>query len=288
MENAVANTQQKKTGITTYLTKDAVKQNIMSVVGEKNTTKFISSVISAVQTNPALAECTNSSILSSALLGEALQLSPSPQLGQFYMVPYKNTKTGQSEAQFQLGAKGYKQLAIRSGQYKKIVTSVVKQGELKAFNPITEEYVFEPVMDIAAREKLPVIGYYAAFELNNGFKKEIYWSKEKMVEHAKMYSNGYRNDLKKKTAYTFWSKDFDGMAEKTMIRQLISKWGIMSIEMQKAYEGDMGVIQDDGSVRYIDNEIDAVEMAQEEIAENANTEELEIEDAEFAEAPEFE
>ena len=280
MANAVA-TQKKKTGIATYLANDAVKKNIMSVIGEKNTTKFVSSVVSAVQTNPALAECTNGSILSAALLGEALQLSPSPQLGQFYMVPYKNK--GVSEAQFQLGAKGYKQLAIRSGQYKRIVTSVVKEGELKSCNPITEEYIFEPIMDMATREKLPVIGYYAAFELLNGFKKELYWSKEKMQSHAQRYSNGYRSDLKKGTSYTFWSKDFDGMAEKTMIRQLISKWGIMSIDMQKAFESDMGIVREDGTVEYADNVVDIEAEVKEEIAENANAKELIIDESEVFE-----
>lgn len=281
MANAVATQKQKKTGIATYLANDAVKKNIMSVIGEKNTTKFVSSVVSAVQTNPALAECTNGSILSAALLGEALQLSPSPQLGQFYMVPYKNK--GVSEAQFQLGAKGYKQLAIRSGQYKRIVTSVVKEGELKSFNPITEEYIFEPIMDMATREKLPVIGYYAAFELLNGFKKELYWSKEKMQSHAQRYSNGYRSDLKKGTSYTFWSKDFDGMAEKTMIRQLISKWGIMSIDMQKAFESDMGIVREDGTVEYADNMVDIEAEVKEEIAENANAKELIIDESEVFE-----
>lgn len=265
----------KETGIASYLTGDKVKANIVSVVGEKNSTKFISSIVSAVQTNPELAKCTNTSILSAALLGEALQLSPSPQLGQFYMVPYKNTKTNRSEAQFQLGAKGYKQLAIRSGQYRKLVTSAVKKGELKSFNPITEEIVFEPVTDMKQREMLPVIGYYAMFELVNGFRKEIYWSREKMEEHAKRYSKGYASDLKKHTAYTFWSKDFDGMAEKTMVRQLISKWGIMSIDMQKAFEGDMGVIDESGKITYVDNEAeDPKEVAAEEIRENANAEEF--------------
>lgn len=256
--------------ITSYLTKDAVKNNIVSVVGERNSQKFIASIISAVQANKQLAECTNSSILSAALLGEALQLSPSPQLGQFYIVPYKD------EAQFQLGAKGYKQLAIRSGQYRKIITSVVKKGELKSFNPITEEYEFEPILDVKVREKLPVIGYYAAFELINGFKKEIYWSREKMEEHAKRYSQGYRSDIRSNTKYTFWSKDFDGMAEKTMIRQLISKWGIMSIDMQKAFESDMGVIGPTGTPVYVDNTNDPKELADFEISQNANKEELVI------------
>ena len=86
-DNTQVSTQQRKTGITTYLNNDAVKNNIISVVGEKNSTRFISSVVSAVQVNPTLAQCTNGSILSAALLGEALQLTPSPQLGQYYMVP---------------------------------------------------------------------------------------------------------------------------------------------------------------------------------------------------------
>lgn len=280
----ITNKPQNKVGFATFCANPAVRQNISNVVGEKHTSRFVASVVSAVQTNKALAECTNSSIFSAALLGESLKLSPSPQLGQFYMVPYKDRKTGVAEAQFQLGAKGYKQLAIRSGQYRKIVTSVVKEGELKSFNPITEEYVFEPVTDVSIREKLPVVGYYASFTLVNGFQKEIYWSKEKMVEHAKRYSQGYRSDCQKGTSYTFWSKDFDGMAEKTMIRQLISKWGIMSIDLQKAYESDMGVLNESGEVRYVDNQRDdTTEVAASEIAEKANHEELVVDAEEIVE-----
>lgn len=266
MANEVAT--QRKTGITSYLTREDVKAQITSIIGEKATPTFVSSVISAVQTNPTLAECTNASILSGALLGESLKLSPSPQLGNYYLVPYKDKDKGMV-AQFQMGAKGYKQLAIRSGQYQKIVTSNIKEGELKAYNPITEEFVFEPILDEKVRNALPTVGYYAMFRLNNGFTKELYWSKEKMEAHAKQYSKGYANDLRKGTAYTFWSKDFDGMAEKTMIRQLISKWGILSIEMQKAFEGDMGVIGDDGNVHYIDNEHDAKEDAINDIEQTA-------------------
>ena len=292
----ITNKPQNKVGFATFCANPAVRQNISNVVGEKHTSRFIASVVSAVQTNKALAECTNSSIFSAALLGESLKLSPSPQLGQFYMVPYKDRKTGVTEAQFQLGAKGYKQLSIRSGQYRKIVTSVVKEGELKSFNPITEEYVFEPVTDVSIREKLPVVGYYASFTLVNGFQKEIYWSKEKMLAHADRYSSAFSLDAKggkyPKVSYqdyldgkypakdewlysSFWYKDFDGMAEKTMIRQLISKWGIMSIDLQKAYESDMGVLNESGEVRYVDNQKDdPTEAAASEIAEKANAEEL--------------
>lgn len=131
---------------------------------------------------------------------------------------------------------------------------------------------------MALREKLPVIGYYASFTLVNGFTKEIYWTKEKMTEHAMRYSQGYRSDVQKKTAYTFWSKDFDGMAEKTMIRQLISKWGIMSIEMERAFQSDMGVLNESGEVKYVDNpQEDIAAQVEEDIKEHANASEIVIE-----------
>ena len=125
--NSLVN-QNKGIGLTAFLTRDAAKKQINSIVGGKNGARFISSIISAVQTTPALQECSNQSILSAALLGEALKLSPSPQLGQFYMVPFDNKKKGYKEAQFQLGYKGYVQLAERSGYYKKINVLAIKQG----------------------------------------------------------------------------------------------------------------------------------------------------------------
>lgn len=267
-----------KVGITGYLSNDRVREQIVNVVGEKNATRFISSVVSAVQTNKALQACTNQSIFSAALLGESLQLTPSPQLGQYYMVPYENTKLRINEAQFQIGYKGYIQLAIRSGQYRKIVVSDVRQGEVGFYNPITEEFGMDPVLDMKKRQALPVIGYYGMFELTNGFRKELYWPREQMEEHAKTYSKGYASDLRKHTSYTFWTKNFDAMAKKTLIRQLISKWGIMSVEMQKAYEADMGVLDEDGTVRYVDNEPDIVADVEAEIAENSNKEEFVIEE----------
>ena len=133
--NSLANRQQK-TGLTAYLTNDAVKNQINNVVGGKNGDRFIASIVSAVQVNSDLQECTNPSILSAALLGESLKLSPSPQLGQYYMVPFRNNKKGCKEAQFQLGYKGYIQLAIRSGQYKKLNVLAIKDGELVRFDPL--------------------------------------------------------------------------------------------------------------------------------------------------------
>lgn len=249
---AVSNSLTKKkgnTGIATYLTQEAVKNQINNVIGGKNGQRFISAVVSAVNNNPALQECTNQSILSGALLGESLQLSPSPQLGQYYLVPFNDRNKGKV-AQFQLGYKGYIQLAIRSGQYKKLNVLAIKEGELVKFDPLNEEIEVRLIEDEEEREKAATTGYYAMFEYVNGFRKAIYWSKAKMEAHALKYSKGYQA----KKGYTFWEKDFDGMAYKTMLRQLISKWGIMSIDMISAIDADMAVINEDGTKRYIDNE----------------------------------
>lgn len=245
--NSLVNRQQK-TGLTAYLTNDAVKNQINNVVGGKNGDRFIASIVSAVQVNSDLQECTNPSILSAALLGESLKLSPSPQLGQYYMVPFRNNKKRCKEAQFQLGYKGYIQLAIRSGQYKKLNVLAIKEGELVRFDPLNEEIEVNLIDDEEVREEAKTIGYYAMFEYTNGFRKAMYWSKKKMEAHALKYSKGYAA----KKGYTFWEKDFDGMAYKTMLRQLISKWGIMSIDMQNAMESDMAVIHEDGTKDYAD------------------------------------
>lgn len=275
VSNSLAKSQQK-TSLTAYLSNDAVKNQINSIVGGKNGTRFISSIISAVNANASLQECTNASILSAALLGESLNLSPSPQLGQYYMVPFKNNNAGVKVAQFQLGYKGYIQLAIRSGQYKKLNVLAIKEGELINFNPLDEEIEVKLIADEAEREKAETIGYYAMFEYTNGFKKAMYWSKEKMKAHAIKYSQGYAADVKKGTKWTFWSKDFDGMAYKTMLRQLISKWGIMSIEMQTALDSDMAVINEDGTKDYVEMDEGMIVEGSAEEMESANAGEGEV------------
>ena len=269
VQNSLAN-RQTKTGLTAYLTQDAVKKQVNSVVGGKNGTRFISSIVSAVQVTPALQECTNPSILSAALLGEALNLSPSPQLGQFYMVPFDNKKKGVKEAQFQLGYKGYVQLAERSGYYKKLNVLAIKEGELVRYDPLNEEIEVNLIEDDVEREETPAMGYYAMFEYENGFRKTLYWSKKKMLAHAEKYSQAFKRNggakslelleqgkIPEKEMWkysSFWFKDFDGMAMKTMLRQLISKWGIMSIDLQTAVDKDMAVIHEDGSAEYVENE----------------------------------
>ncbi|MFA5659050.1 MAG: recombinase RecT [Oscillospiraceae bacterium] len=249
MGNSLAKQSSQKPTFSNYITSDGVKRKINEMIGGKDGQRFITSIISAVSTNPTLSECEQGSILSAAMLGESLKLSPSPQLGQYYMVPFNNSDRGCKVAQFQLGYKGYIQLAIRSGEYKKINVLAIKEGELISFNPLEEEIQVNLIEDEEVREKAETIGYYAMFEFHNGFKKAMYWSKSKMEAHAIKYSKGY----KAKKGYTFWEKDFDGMAYKTMLRQLISKWGIMSIEMQTAIEKDMAVISENGNIDYVDS-----------------------------------
>ena len=208
---------------------------------EKRASRFVSAITSAVATNPALQECDPSTILSGALLGESLGLSPSPQLGQYYLVPYDDRKAGRKVAQFQLGYKGYVQLALRSGYYKRLNVFAVKEGELKRWNPVTEELEIAMIPDEDLREKTATVGYCATFQYTNGFTKTLYWSRSKMEAHATRYSKGYAA----RKGYSFWEKDFDAMAYKTMLRQLISKWGIMSIDLQNAFEQDVIVNDDD-------------------------------------------
>lgn len=221
---------------------------------------FVTAIISAVSTNPDLQECESSSIISAALQGVSLGLAPSTQLGQFYMVPFKNKKEGTTLAKFVPGYKGYIQLAYRSGQYADLDARPVVDGEYKGLDRVTGRPVFEWIEDDAIREQRPVVGYMAYFELINGAKKVIYWSKEKMLNHADRYSPAFSREAVNTPRFSkvsfadyeagnypsgdewkyssFWYKDFDGMAIKTMLRQLITKWGPVSIEMETAIVQD--------------------------------------------------
>ena len=269
MSNLVTN----KPKFSVAIQSDMYKNLINQTLGDKDrATRFIASISSAVATNIALQECDAGTILSGALLGESLNLSPSPQLGQYYLVPFNDSKKGYKVAQFQLGYKGYIQLAIRSGQYKKLNVLAIKKGELIKYDPLNEEIEVKLIDDEEERENAETVGYYAMFEYTNGFRKSLYWSKAKMEKHALKYSKGYSAHK----GYTFWEKDFDGMAFKTMLRQLISKWGIMSIEMQQAVEKDMATINTDGTYEYVENEEETI-IEQEEPKEEITVQTEKIE-----------
>lgn len=271
MNNSLVQKQPSKLSFTDYITNDKVKSRIFKTLDGESGKRFISAITSAVSSNPALQECSPASVINAALLGESLKLSPSPQLGHYYIVPYKkkdrNGNIIDVTGQFQLGYKGYLQLAYRSGCYTRLTVMEVKQGELIRYDPFNE--IFEARYNTDGdRDSLETIGYVASFELKSGLKKVLYWSKDKMLRHADTYSQAFsasnyelfvsgkvaQKDMWKYSS--FWYKDFDGMAKKTMLRQLISKSGIMSIEteaMNIAMEKDMSVIGDDGMPQYVDS-----------------------------------
>lgn len=264
-------------GIASFLATPAIKENIESVVGKEQATQFISDVVACVQNNNTLATCTNKSILSGALLAKSLNLPLTPQLGYAYLVPFDNKKEikledGRSEkrwikeAQFQMGYKGYVQLALRSGRYTKLLATDVRKGEVCEYDPFNDCYMLKAIeleKRTAKDEKgaflIPIIGYYAKFELTNGFIKEMYMPHEDMLDYAKRYSKAYRSDMQKRTSYSFWTTKFEDMAKKTMLRQLLGKWGLLTPEMEKAYTCDMAVIDEDGNPQYVDNQPDDTE-----------------------------
>ena len=280
MNNTLTAQKQK---FSVAISTEAYRNLINNTLGDpERSRRFVASITSAVAVNPALQECTPSTILAGALLGESLNLSPSPQLGQYYLVPFKNKlkdKAGktlwvmdeqgnhvlddngkwiamtETKAQFVLGFKGYIQLAIRSGQYKDIDAIEIKEGEYLGKDPDTGKPRFSFIEDDDERDSRPVIGYLAYFEYLNGFKKSLYWSKTKMMNHADQYSMAFsaqamlkleKGEIPQEEMWkysSFWYKNFDEMAKKTMLRQILSKWGMMSIEMQQAYVHDSQFIQ---------------------------------------------
>ena len=273
-----------------FMSQPAIQKKISDVVQGKDGQRFITSIVSTVSTNPKIAECENFSIFSAALLGESLKLSPSPQLGHYYLVPYKNK--GVAQAQFQLGYKGYIQLAIRSGQYKRINVLPIKEVEFIEWDKFEEKILVNKKLTTAEIENSKTVGYYAEIELVNGFRKAIYWSQEKMLAHADRYSKAFsikdkelldagKIDEKDLWKYSsFWYKDFEEMGCKTMIRQLISKWGVMSIDLQTAYIKDMqaeNIIENTSPVdinmpNFEDNISDFDEPVIEEVAPETTTE----------------
>lgn len=272
MANEIANSKPK---FSVMLQTDKYQKLINNTLGDpKKAQRFIASISSAVGSNPALQECENNSIITGALLGEALNLSPSPQLGQYYLVPYnKKLPDGTiiKEAQFQLGYRGYLTLAMRSGQYKDIDVMEIKEGEFKGRNKETGKFEFEFITNESERSLKETIGYLGYFELLNGFTKKLYISKKDMLAHADTYSKAFNKadyerllagQIPQKDMWkysSFWYKNFDTMAFKTVLRQLISKWGVMSIEMQDAYVRDMAVMKDNGEYDYVDSPSDVFE-----------------------------
>ena len=233
-------------------TKD-VKSRFNIALGEK-APQFMISIINAVASNNRLKYCNPNSIMAAAMVAASIDLPVDSNLGFSALVPYNNI------CQFQMMYKGYIQLAIRTGAYEKMNCAEVYGDELEMYNPITGECIFtvdfSSCKDRKSNDLNKVVGYYAWFRLKSGFVKELYMSKAEITEHAKKYSSAYRKDLYEKTRTSQWSINFDTMAKKTVLKLLLSRWGVLSVNMQRAIEADQKTFDANGNGSYGDNQPD--------------------------------
>lgn len=224
-------------GLIAIVNSDYVKQRFTEVMGERSAA-FLASILNATRTTPALKDCTPQSVISSSMVAATLDLPIDGSLGFSALVPYKNK--GQMEAQFQIMTKGFVQLALRTGQYKVIHVGPVYADEYHGENPITGEVDIRPVVG-GIREKndeSQAVGYVCYFRLVNGYECTRYWSMERILAHGKKYSKSFGNE------YGMWRTNLPAMAAKTVLKNTLSRWGILSTTMQMAVKFDQAVVRD--------------------------------------------
>lgn len=235
--------------VKSYLATVDVKSRLQDMLGRK-APAFMSSIVQIVAGSKQLQQCDPNSIMSAAFVAASFDLPIDPNLGFSAIVPYKG------KAQFQMMYRGFIQLAIRTGQYRSINASEVYADEILSYNPITKEcqFVNEFKSDSfrAQGNQDKIVGYYSYFELVNGFRHQLYMTIEEVENHAKQYSQSYGYDLRENKKSSKWSTDFGAMAIKTVIKLLLSKWGILSIDMQRAISDDQKVYGNEGG-EYVDN-----------------------------------
>lgn len=229
------------------------QEYLTNVLGEKKQT-FVSNMVALVASNKALSECDPSTIMFSCLKATALGLPLDPALSMAWVIPFRDNKSGTTVATFQVGARAWLQLALRTGQYQKINVRDVREGEIVGEDFVSGDIIFKKLDK--DRMQAPLVGYVAMFRLTNGFEKQLYMSVEELEAHAKRYSQTYRK------GYGLWAeKDMKpAMYEKTILKRLLSKWGVLSVELQDAIRSDFAVLGENNSVRYIDNEESAIDM----------------------------
>jgi recombination protein RecT len=242
----------KELSIKQYLAEETVKQRITDLLNDR-ANQFIITVGSITQQNPKLAECEPRSLVGACLTATAMDLPVNQNLGFVYIIPYTDRKSGVTEAQLQFGYRALIQLAMRSGQFQTISASPIYEGQLVGENPLTG-YEF----DFSGEKNDKIIGYAGYFKLLNGFEKILYMTVEELEKHGKKYSQTY------KKGFGLWKDDFDGMATKTVLKLLLSKFAPLSVTMQKAVLSDQAIIRDiDEEPEYIDNKPPSLEEVQE-------------------------
>lgn len=245
---------------------DAIVKRFEQILG-KNASGFIMSVLQIISNEKKLQVAEITSIYNAAAKAAVIKLPLDTNLQYACIVPYKDTKSGITYAQFQMQWKGFVQLAQRTGQYKTINVVDVREGELINEDLLTGDCTFKWEQDYDKRQALNIIGYVSFFELVAGFRKMIFWREEKLRKHAKKYSKTY--DFQDGR----WNTDFEAMCKKTMIKENLSKWGPLSIELSDAIKYDQAVVGDDGKPNYIDNPLTEYEELSDEEAEKIAEEE---------------
>ena len=256
-------TTSKATGLKAFnqaITNPSTQKYLSDVLGERKGS-FVNNITALVANNALLHACDPYTIMFAGMKATALNLPLDNSLGFAYVLPYKDNKRGVTVAQFQLGYKGVKQLALRSGQFAIIPNATdVREGELVSRNRLTGECKFNFVDDEEEREKLPIIGYVSYFKLLNGAESTFYMSLKEMEKHALRYSQTYRSKDPKVKAASKWTTDFGDMAKKTVVKLNLSKNAPLSVEMADAMNADQAVMYQQDEYTYIDNEQQEVDM----------------------------
>lgn len=280
------NEKHEITSFSDYINQPMMIKRISEVVGPDESKQVALAIIQAHSLNPKLKKCDPGSIAVAGLTSATYKLPINSNLGYAYIIPYGN------KAQFQIGYKGIIQLALRTSQYKTINVTTVKENELIKTDRLRGYYEFEFIDDDDERDKLKTVGYLAYFELHSGFRKSLYMSASSMQKHAKKFSKAYQYDLNKHKSSSFWTTDFESQGLKTVLKRLISKWGILSIEMQKAFAHDQSVgtnIEDLEQYEYVDNggDPDPKVYVPDEIIVEATNEFVEATDIDGEDLPDF-
>lgn len=226
------------------------QEYLQAVLGEKKSS-FINNLTALVAGSKQLQACKPMSVMYAAIKATALDLPLDPNLGFAYVIPYKNNKEGDTDAQFQIGYKGFIQLAMRSGQYRTINVRDVREGEIIGEDFVSGDLRFKKLS--SNREKATIIGYVAFFRLVNGFEKMMFWTVDEVKQHAITYSKTFGSTIKNIREASKWTTDFDAMAKKTALKLLLSKYGILSVEMKNALTADQLVVNEQGEDMYEDN-----------------------------------
>ena len=245
----------------TFIANPRTQDYLTAVLAEKKSS-FVNNITALVSNNATLQVCRPDTLMFASLKATALDLPLDQSLGFAYVLPYKDNKTGVTSAQFQMGYKGFVQLALRTGQFKTLNATDVREGELVGEDFVTGDLTFKKAEN---RESLPVIGYVAYMRLLNGFEKYLYMTSAEMKAHALRFSQTF------KRGYGLWAdKDmFDSMARKTVLKLLLSKYAPLSVEMRDAIKADQAVMQKPDEYDYVDNQDQPQPVATETAKEKA-------------------